>query len=51
MYKWTILLYSRDDHNIANQLYFNKTLKKWRKKKQKQKQNQIQMLTARKVYT
>ena len=33
MYNWIILLNSRNFHNIVNQLYFNKTLKKWKKKK------------------
>ena len=25
VYNWVILLYRRNEHNIVNQLYFNKT--------------------------
>ena len=32
MYNWITLLYSRNDHNIINQLYFNKVLKNEKKK-------------------
>ena len=28
MYNWIAVLYSRDYHNIVNQLYFNKTFRK-----------------------
>ena len=30
VYKWITLMFSRNDHSIVNQLYFNK-LKKWKK--------------------
>ena len=30
MYNYITLLYSRNYHNIVNQLYFNRTLKKWK---------------------
>ena len=33
MYNWITLLYSRNYHNIVYQLYFIKTLKKWKKEK------------------
>ena len=36
MYKWVILLYSRNWHNIVNQLYFNKRKKKNKNKTKKQ---------------
>ena len=32
MYNWITLLYNRDYHKIVNQLYFNKSLKKWGEK-------------------
>ena len=32
MYNWITSLYSRNYHKLVNQLYFNKTWKKWRKK-------------------
>ena len=37
MYNWFSLLYSRNYHNIVNQLYFNKTIKKGEKGKKKWK--------------
>ena len=30
MYNWITLLYSRNYHNIVNELYFNKALRKWK---------------------
>ena len=33
IYNWITLLYSRNYYNIGNQLYFNKSFLKWRKKK------------------
>ena len=32
MYNWITLLYSRNDHSLVHQLYFNKTLKNGKKK-------------------
>ena len=39
MYNWITLLYSRNDHNIVNQLYFNKTLKMKKIDQPKKKEN------------
>ena len=35
MCNWITLLYNRNYHNIVNQLYLNKTFKKWKKKRKK----------------
>ena len=32
-YDWITRLYSRNDYNLVNQQYFNKTSKKWKKKR------------------
>ena len=32
-YNWITLLYSKNDHNLVSQVYFNKTFKKFKKGK------------------
>ena len=38
MFDWVTLLYSRNGHNIVNQIYFNLKKKKERKKEKERKE-------------